>query len=315
MPRFRLLETDEFSSGRHNGVVDMANVFILSVMIRRSTKPILSAGLLLLLIFLPSVLNAQEKQRYQSLEHALGATGILEGSNGPQNVIWIEGGERYSYYEFNAQTDTQVIRAYTPATGKDVLIFNPADHRFPGTDQPFTFREFQWSSDFRYLLFQANFTPLYRYSGRSDYYYYSLEDESIELITEDAFTAELSPDGRKVGFGREGELYVYDLESGKERQLTFDSEENLFNGRFGWVYEEEFGKVQAWEWSRDSRYIAYWQSDERDVEQFVSTDYEGQYPEYTAIPYPKAGEENPSVRIGVVDTGTGEQNWIDLDLG
>lgn len=287
----------------------------MNPVIMRQTTIAIHFAALLLLFWMPEEPYAQEKQRYQSLEQALGTTGILEGSNGPQNVIWIEGGERYSYYEYNAQTDTRVIRAYTPATGEDVLIFNPADHHFPGTDRPFTFREFQWSSDFRHLVFQTDFTPLYRYSGTSDYYYYSLEEETIEQVAEDAFTAELSPDGQKVGFGRDGELFVYDLNSGEERQLTFDSEENLFNGRFGWVYEEEFGKVQAWEWSGDSRYIAYWQSDERDVERFVSTDYEGQYPEYTEIPYPKAGGKNPSVRIGVVDTGTGDQNWMDLDPG
>jgi dipeptidyl-peptidase 4 len=270
----------------------------------------------LLIVWLPFTVEAQqENQRYQDIRQALSASGILSGDNGPQNIIWIENGKRYSYYSDNRQTGVREIRAYSPVDDSDELIFSPADHTFPETDRAFSFRSFQWSDDFRYLVFQTNFTPVYRYSGISDYYYYSLEDESIQLVAEDAFTAELSADGQKVGYGRDGDLFVYDLHTGEDKQLTFDAEENLFNGRFGWVYEEEFGKVQAWEWSPDSRYIAYWQSDERHVDLFVSTDYEGQYPEYTEIPYPKVGADNPTVKMGVVNVESGTQTWLDFDPG
>ncbi|MEX2572650.1 MAG: S9 family peptidase [Balneolaceae bacterium] len=256
---------------------------------------------------------AQEQQLYTDVRQALSAAAALSGDEGPRNILWIEGGERYSYYNRDPRTNTGEIRAYSPADDEDKLIFDPAEHTFPETDDPFYFESFEWSNDYRFLVFRTNVTPVYRYSGISDYYYYSIEDETIELVVEDAFTAQLSPDGQKIGYGRNGELYVYDLNSGRSEQLTFDSEEHLYNGRFGWVYEEEFGKVQAWEWSHDSRYIAYWQSDERHVQFFSSTDYEGQYPQYTEIPYPKVGADNPEVRIGVVDVETGDQTWIDAD--
>lgn len=271
--------------------------------------------LLLFIIWIPQQSEAQERQRYQDIRHALTAAGNLSGESGPQNIIWIEDGERYSYYSDNPETGVREIRAYSPADDTDELVFSPADHTFPDSERPFEFRSFQWSRDFQYLVFQTDFTPVYRYSGISDYYYYSLTDETIELVAENAFTAELSPDGQKVGYGRDGELYVYHLNTGEEKQLTFDSQENLYNGRFGWVYEEEFGKVQAWEWSPDSRYIAFWQSDERHVEVFVSTDYEGQYPDYTEIPYPKVGADNPTVKMGVVDVENGDLVWLDFDAG
>ncbi|NBC04722.1 MAG: S9 family peptidase, partial [Bacteroidetes bacterium] len=76
------------------------------------------------------------------------------------------------------------------------------------------------------------------------------------MLVEDAFTAKLSPDGEKVAYHRDGEMFVFDLNSGEETQLTFDSQKNLYNGRFGWVYEEEFSLVQAWKWSPDSQHIA-----------------------------------------------------------
>lgn len=258
-------------------------------------------------LFQPVQVHAQRE--YQNIEHALFSSSQLNGSEGPKNVIWIEGGNRYSYMQYNFEQNANEIRAYNPETGEDELIFRDSEHTFPGTDDPFSYESFQWSKDFRYLVFQTNFTPIYRYSGTADFYFYSLENERMDLIAEDAFTAELSPDGQKVAYHRDGEMYVFDLNSGEETQLTFDSKEHFYNGRFGWVYEEEFSLVQAWKWSPDSKKIAYWQTDERHVKRFVSTNYRGQYPEYTDIPYPKVGEKNPFVRIGVVDVETGENVW------
>lgn len=259
--------------------------------------------------------QAQERQRYQTLQHALFSAGQLNGDQGPQNITWIDGGDRFSYMEYSFERETNEIMAMNPETGEEELIFRNSDHTYPNSEDPFQFRSFQWSQDFRFLVFQTDFRPIYRYSGNADYYYYSLEEETFALIAKDAFTAELSPDGQKVAYHRQGEMYVFDLNRAVETQLTFDSSENLYNGRFGWVYEEEFGLVQAWKWSHDSRSIAYWQSDEDHIERFVSTDYEGQYPEYTDIPYPKVGSENPSIKMGVVNVETGENRWLNLDLG
>lgn len=270
---------------------------------------------LMIFFVFSTITQAQEKTRYQNVQDALTSSGQLSGSNGPSNVVWIDGGDRYSYSTTNPDTRTREIRAYNPETDTDELIFSASDHTFPGSGETFSYRSFQWSQDFRFLVFQTNFTPLYRYSGTSDYYYYSLEEQTFELVAENAFTAELSPDGQKVGYETEGNLFVYDLNTGERTQLTSDAEDQLFNGRFGWVYEEEFGKVQAWHWSHDSKYIAYWQTDERNVELFVSTDYEGTYPEYVEIPYPKVGSENPSVQIGVINIESGNKQWMDLDIG
>lgn len=275
-------------------------------------KRTISAFLMLLIAV--SISNSQGKQVYQSLQHALFSGSQLSGENGPQNVTWIEGGDRYSYMQQNPNTQAIEIRAFNPATESDVLIFDTAEQTFPDSDTPFRFRSFQWSADFEHLVFQTNFNPIYRYSGTSDYYYYSIEDGTLELIAGAAFTAELSPDGQKVGFHRDGDMYVFDLNTGEETRLTFNDRENVFNGRFGWVYEEEFGLVQAWTWSHDSRYIAYWQSDEDHVDRFISTDYEGSYPEYTDIPYPKVGSENPHVKIGVLNVESGENKWLDIEM-
>src|SRR5690606_21752681 len=149
-----------------------------------------------------------------------------------------------------------------PETGEESFIFSAAGLSFPDTNEPFQYRSFQWSEDSKYLLFQTNFRPVWRNAGVSDYYFYAIADKNLQLVAKDARTAELSPDGKMVGYERDGNLFVYDFATQKETQLTTDASEKIYNGRFGWVYEEEFGIAQAWVWSPDSRYIAYWQTDE-----------------------------------------------------
>lgn len=275
----------------------------------------LRVTLLSILLTFAAAGTPSAQQHFEDLLQGLTATFHLTGERGPQNVIWIENGERYSYYRLNPFTGRRQIHVMSPETLEDDLLFDPEDHVFPDTDEPFHFESFEWSSDYRHLLFRTNVVPVWRYSGLADYYLYSLADGSLRPVAESAFTAQLSPRGDMAGIGRDGELFVVDLETGREKQLTFDSEEHLYNGRFGWVYEEEFGKVRAWEWSPDGRQIAFWQSDERHVKRFISTDFEGQYPEYTEIPYPKAGSENPEVRIGVIDLESGDRRWLDFDPG
>lgn len=258
---------------------------------------------------------AQKKGRYSSVKEALSVGGRLRGTYGPRNVNWIDGGNRYSYMQYNQETQSMEIRAYDPATGEDELIFNNKNHTFPNSDSTFEYSSFQWSSDSEYLVFQSNFRPVYRNSGISDYYLYSLDDGTLTLLVKNARTAELSPDGQKIGYEREGDLFVYNLEKKKETRLTDSAKEYFYNGRFGWVYEEEFGLPQAWTWSPDSKYIAYWQTDERNVHLFKMTDYSGHHPSYKKIPYPEVGDKNPSVKIGVIDINNKEHQWMDIPDG
>ncbi len=276
------------------------------------------ASLCLLLIFFISPLQpaqAQDKERYESVKDALQSSGELTGASGPSNINWIDDGDRYSYMQYNAEADANEIRAYRPDTGDDELIFRNKDYTFPVSDSTFEYESFQWSKDSKYIVFQSNFRPVYRRSGISDYYLYSIEGDTLSLLAEDARTAELSPDGQKIGYERDGDLFVYDIASGQETRLTNSGKEFFYNGRFGWVYEEEFGLAQAWSWSPDSEHIAYWQTDERDVHLFQMTDYSGHHPEYQKIPYPQVGDKNPDIKIGVVNVENGNKNWMDLPIG
>jgi dipeptidyl-peptidase-4 len=199
-----------------------------------------------------------------------------------------------------------------PANLKYDLLFTKKGLTFPGTTTPFDYESFQFSHDSKNLVFKSNFRPIYRKSGISDYYVYNLQSKQLKQAAKDARTAELSPDGKKVGVERKGNMFVYDFATGKEKQLTSDAtgENAIFNGHFDWVYEEEFGQPQAWNWSPDNKYIAYWQFDERKVPDFEMTNFEGHHSDIVHFHVPLVGDENASVRIGVADVTTGKKIWL-----
>ncbi|HXB06263.1 MAG TPA: DPP IV N-terminal domain-containing protein [Puia sp.] len=252
-------------------------------------------------------LNAQ--QQYSNLPEALQSGFRLQGRSGPASVNWIDNGNQYS---FIAGAE---IHTMDPKTLAEKTVFTNKDLHLPGTASPFSYESFQWSKDSRHLVFRTNFRHIFRNSGISDYYIYDVAMRQLQQAAKDARSAELSPDGGRVGMERNGNLYVYDFAAGKERQLTADStsETGLFNGHYDWVYEEEFGQGQAWNWSKDSRYIAFWQFDDSQVPVFQMTNFEGIHPPQEKIAIPQPGDPNPTVCIGVIDVQSGKKVWLSPD--
>jgi dipeptidyl-peptidase-4 len=277
--------------------------------VRATNRPVVIA--LALSLFAAPVVA---QQRLTSVEQSLQYSGALAGDAGPASLNWIDEGRRFSYTTTNAQTNRPEVRGYDAATQRDELLFDPSTLRVPGSSQPLEYESFAWSSDSRHIVFQADFRPIYRYSGFADFYIYGVEDRSLVLAADDARTAELSPDGASFAYEKGGDLYVYAPSTEQVRQLTDTGTDSIWNGVFDWVYEEEFGLVQAWEWSPDSRRIAYWQTRVANTPTIQITDWSGQYPEWTVMPYPKVGQPNSEVRIGVVDVASGETRWMDVGI-
>jgi dipeptidyl-peptidase-4 len=275
----------------------------------RSPAPLLSVALFALIATLPPSLAAQQKATFASRQEALMAGRALSGGFGPRGVTWIDGGNRFSYI---ARGDSgEEIRSFDPATGKDELLFSGSGLTYPGTDSAFRYQSFQWARDSRHLVFQTNFQRLYRRSGTSDFYVYTLANRQLQLAARGARTGELSPDGSRLGYERDGDMFVTDLATGKEARLTSDATDLVHNGRFDWVYEEEFGVAQAWKWSPDSRNIAYWQLDEGPEPIVQLTDFAGLHPEWDRIRIPQPGDSNAHVRIGVSNVVTGQRTWLE----
>jgi len=132
--------------------------------------------------------------------------------------------------------------------------------------------------------------------------------------TEDLSDIEISPTGRKISFLRDLELWVRDLESGEEKALTEGAVADvIINAQTDWVYWEEiYGRNStAYWWSPDGEKIAYYQFDEEPVGQYPLVNFLTVYPEIEWQSYPKAGTDNPRVKVGVVDVSTAETQWLD----
>ncbi|MEK7249090.1 MAG: S9 family peptidase, partial [Bacteroidota bacterium] len=121
-------------------------------------------------------------------------------------------------------------------------------------------------------------------------------------------------DGENIGFVRANNLFVMDIASGKEAQLTFDGSDNILNGKFDWVYEEEFSIIDGWQWSPDSKRIAFWRLDQSAVPAFPLVRYSEKdaHAEVETMRYPKAGDPNSLVQIGVVSVEDKKMLWLNL---
>jgi dipeptidyl-peptidase-4 len=127
----------------------------------------------------------------------------------------------------------------------------------------------------------------------------------------------LSPDGTKVAFTRNNDLYVVDIASGKEDRLTTDGTDLIYNGYASWVYYEEIlgrsTKYKAFWWNPDSRRIAYMHFNDTEVPLFPIVGADGQHGYVENTRYPEAGDKNPEVKVGVVDITTKQTTWADFN--
>lgn len=166
------------------------------------------------------------------------------------------------------------------------------------------FQGYELDAAEKQILLSANFDAIYRYSGVSDYYVYSIADGSLQKLSKSGKQrlTTFSPDGKKVAYVRDNNLYVMDLATLEEKAVTTDGKVNhIINGTTDWVYEEEFTITRGFRWSPDSRRIAYYRFDESQVKQYKMQMWGGLYPTDYEYKYPKAGEDNSKVEIVVYD--------------
>ena len=175
---------------------------------------------------------------------------------------------------------------------------------------------YSFSPDQTKLLLKKNSKKLWRHSSYGSYYVYDIKSESLIPVTSDPDSlrnVKFSPDSNKLAFVRnDNNLYLFDLINSSEEQLTFDGSEDILNGHFGWVYEEEFGTYDSYKWSPNSEFIAFIREDQTYVKEYALVDYEAQYPVVKYIRYPKTGEDNPIVSISILDLKNKEYRSVHL---
>ena len=198
------------------------------------------------------------------------------------------------------------IAKYKYATGEkvaDICLFGGPDQRKKAKPLP-PMEGYEMSADEQKILLSSGFEPLYRHSGVSDYYVYDVQDKTFTKISTNGKQrlTTLSPDGTKVAFVRDNNLYWMDLQTLEEYAITTEGKLNeIICGTTDWVYEEEFGITQGFQWSPDSKKIAYMVFDESRVKEYNMQMWGALYPEDYRFKYPKAGEDNSKVEMRVYD--------------
>lgn len=154
------------------------------------------------------------------------------------------------------------------------------------------------------ILLATNSNAIFRHSFTANYFVYDIASKKISKFTDKAIQEPtFSPDGTKVAYAFENNLYTVDLATNKETQITTDGQKNtIINGITDWVYEEEFAFVKAYDWNADGTKIAFIRFDESQVPEFSMDIYnQGLYPTQSVFKYPKAGEKNAEVSLFVYD--------------
>jgi dipeptidyl-peptidase-4 len=203
------------------------------------------------------------------------------------------------------------------STGAEAPLFDPARFeaalaRLPGV----TPDEARRASRSRSLIFNRTYTAAIT-RVTDDLFLYAWDDGRAVRLTNTSGPEEhasFSPDGKLIAFVRANNLYVSDTRSGRETQLTSDGSTKILNGRLDWIYEEEIygrGKNKAYWWSPDSTAIAFLRIDDSPVPSYPVVDHIPYEQPVEQWDYPKAGDPNPVVKLGVAQVAGGPASWID----
>ncbi|HZI00833.1 MAG TPA: S9 family peptidase, partial [Flavisolibacter sp.] len=178
-------------------------------------------------------------------------------------------------------------------------------------------QDYQLSADKKRIIFFTGKEPIYRHSSKSSAYIYDVATKkTLPLSAGKVLHATFSPDGNKIAYVFENNLYVYDIPSAKNTAITTDGKWNhIINGNADWVYEEEFSFSRAFDWSPNGTYIAYYKFDESKVKEYNMTVYDDRYNKDYRYKYPKTGDSNSTVSIHIYNVNNGQQTQAQYQQG
>ncbi len=241
-------------------------------------------------------------------------------TKGVISFLWSEDGKGYVTLERNSEHGGLDIVSTDIATGQKEIVLSASQLIPEGAQEPIYIHDYAWSEDRSKILIFTNSQRVWRLFTRGDYWVYTpatgdLRQVGAGLEPSRLMYAKLSPDGQKVGYVYYNNIYVEDLTTGERTQLTTDGSDEIINGNFDWVYEEELGQYDGWRWSSDSRKIAYWQFDTRGTGTFyMVNNLDSIYSQVIPLPYPKAGTTNSAAHIGVVALDAPAQTrWLEFE--
>lgn len=229
-------------------------------------------------------------------------------------IRWTKDGN--SYY----RTEAGSVFKYTlPANQKTEVLSK--DKLIPtGQSKPLAIKGYSFSDDNSKALIFTNTKRVWRYETKGDYWVYDIASGQLKQIGKgrpesSLMFAKFSPDGKKVAYVSERNIYVEDLATNAIKVLTStNGTKKLINGTFDWVYEEEFDLRDGFKWSDDSKTISYWQIDANQIRDYYMVNFtDSVYSQITPVEYPKVGETPSPYKIGVVDVNNAKTTWMKIE--
>ena len=227
-------------------------------------------------------------------------------------VKWTNDGDSYYKLESNQ------LNTYT-LPNHDVNTVISKDQLTPkGQETPLNVAHFRFSLDQQKVLLFTNTKKVWRLNTKGDYWVFNFKTNTLKQIGKSLppsslMFAKFSPDGTKVAYVSDNNIYSEDLSNNTITPLTTNGTVSLINGTFDWAYEEEFSCRDGFRWSPDSKSIAYWQIDASKIKKFyMINNTDAIYSELIPLEYPKVGETPSKCRIGVVMLSDAKTDWIDI---
>ncbi len=248
---------------------------------------------------------------------AIFAPGGLTG-RGPENSEWSPDGTKLSFVQRDGEGEHGELWYVDAATGEKKILVSAAklaalapdynkvkDERERERLTRYHVAAYLWAPDSKHLIFDSQGQLwLYDLATSTAVQFTSAPDPSLD--------PKFSPDGSHVSYVRKHNLYVRPTSGKGERQLTKDTKDDLFNGDIDWVYAEELDVRSNYFWSPDSKQIVFLHMDETKVPTYPLVNLIPTHPTVDPEKYPKVGDPNPAVKLGVVEAGGGKVRWISL---
>jgi dipeptidyl-peptidase-4 len=237
---------------------------------------------------------------------------LISFSNLAQGPIrWAADGN--SYFRIEAG---EVVRYTLPSNAKSVFI-SKADVTVPGQSKSIPIRSFYFAANQQKVLIYTNSKKVWRIDSRGDYWTLDLQTKKLQKVGDrpesSLMFAKFSPDGSKVAFVSEQNLYVQDIATGQTKALTINGNRKLINGTFDWAYEEELNCRDGFQWSPDSKHISFWQIDANRIrDYFMLNTTDSAYSRIVPVEYPTIGQSPSPAKIGVIDIETTNIKWLNI---
>ena len=260
----------------------------------------------LIIVFLLSCFSIVAQQKI-SVEEIYTGAFRTQGMDALQSM---KNTNQYTVLNFDRSSRASQIDLYDFATLKKIatLIDTKNHSELKGVDS------YVFNADETKILIANNTNAIFRHSFTADFFLYTIATKELIKVLDQVQEPTFSPDGTKIAFAKSNDLFIYDIASKATTQITNDGKKNaIINGIADWVYEEEFAFVKAFDWSADSKKIAFIRFDESQVPEFSMNIFKKElYPTVETFKYPKAGEKNAVVSLHIFDLNSKSKKDINL---